>query len=53
MIIQILFVIFMVLWMLTHFPAGPHTLYPWASGILAWPSVLMLGLWLFLPMARG
>ena len=52
MIIQILFVIFMVLWLLTHFPQGPHAGYPWANGILAWLSVLMLGLWLFLPMAR-
>lgn len=52
MIIQILFVIFMVLWMLTFFP-GPHiNNYPWANHVLAWLSTLMLGLWLFLPMAR-
>jgi len=53
MVIQILFIIFMVLWLLAFFP-GPHTTsYPWANGVLAWLSVLMLGLWLFLPMARG
>jgi len=53
MIIQILFVVFMVLWLLTFFPSGPRRDYPWANGLLAWLSVLMLGLWLFLPMARG
>jgi hypothetical protein len=52
MVVQILFVVFMVLWLLTFFP-GPHVAnYPWANNVLAWLSVLMLGFWLFLPMAR-
>ena len=52
MVIEILFIIFMVLWLLTFFP-GPHTAtYPWAHGALAWLAVLMLGIWLFAPMAR-
>jgi len=52
MVVQILFIIFMVLWLLTFFP-GPHLAnYPWANNVLAWLSVLMLGLWLFLPTAR-
>lgn len=51
MVIEILFIVFMVLWLLTFFP-GPHSGYPWANGVLAWLSVLMLGIFLFLPMVR-
>jgi len=52
MVIEILFIIFMVLWLLTFFPSGVQAGYPWANGVLAWLSVLMLGIFLFLPMVR-
>jgi hypothetical protein len=52
MIVEILFIIFMVLWMLTFFP-GPHIAgYPWANNVLAWLCVAMLGIFLFVPGLR-
>jgi hypothetical protein len=52
MIIEILFVIFMVFWLLTHFPNGPVAGYPWAPHALAFICVLLLGLYLFAPAMR-
>ena len=52
MIVEILFIIFMVLWLLTFFP-GPHAGYPWANNVLAWLAVFMLGIFLFVPGLRG
>jgi hypothetical protein len=53
MIIEILFVVTMFLWVLTIAPFPP--LAPFAAGqaFLAFVSVLLLGLFLFLPGLRG
>ena len=53
MVIEILFIIFMVLWLLTFFPSGLQAGYPWANGVLAWLCVMLLGVYLFLPLVRG
>lgn len=52
MIIQVLFVVFMALWGISCFPHPTMEGYRWANSLLAFLSVLMLGLFLFMPGLR-
>lgn len=53
MIIEILFVVVMFLWFLTILPIPPLQPYAAAHPWFAFISVLLLGLFLFLPGLRG
>ena len=51
MILEVLFVVFMALWGVSLLPAAAP--YAGSRSILAWVSVLVLGLYLFAPALRG
>jgi hypothetical protein len=53
MIIEILFVVCLFLWALTLLPFPPLAPYARGSDFLAFVSVLLLGLFIFLPGLRG
>jgi hypothetical protein len=53
MIIEILFVVTMFLWVLTLLPFPPLAPYARGSDFLAFVSVLLLAMFIFLPGLRG
>jgi hypothetical protein len=53
MIIEVLFVVTMFLWVLTLLPFPPLAPYANGAAFLAFVSVLLLGLFIFLPGLRG
>lgn len=52
MVLTILFVVSMFLWGLSTIPHPTITAFGWASSLLAWISVLILGLFIFVPGLR-
>lgn len=52
MIIEILLVVTLFLWFLTLLPVGPISAYSWSTAWLAWISVLLLTVFLFMPGVR-
>jgi hypothetical protein len=52
MILEILFVVTMFLWFLSSLPVPQVTQFGWASTWLAFISVLLLGLFIFMPGLR-
>jgi len=52
MIVEILFVVFMALWLLTSLPFAPLAQFQPANSFLAWLCVLLLGVFLFVPALR-
>jgi len=52
MVIEILLIIALFLWFLSLLPAAPIANYGWATGWLAWISVLLLAVFLFVPGLR-
>lgn len=53
MIIEILFVVAMFIWFLTQLPVPQATQFGWAGNWLAFISVLLLGIFIFVPGLRG
>lgn len=52
MVLTILFVVSMFLWGLSVLPHPTIAQFGWATSLLAWISVLILGLFIFVPGLR-
>lgn len=52
MVLEILFVVAMFIWFLSILPVPQLATYAWAGGWLAFISVLLLGLFIFMPGLR-
>jgi hypothetical protein len=53
MILEVLWAVIMLLTLITVFPNGPASQWPYAHGGLLWLAVLFLGLYIFMPALRG
>ncbi len=52
MVLEVLLIVSLFLWFLSLLPFPPMPNYTWAHGWLAWISVLLLALFLFVPGLR-
>ena len=53
MVLEILVVVALFIWFLSLLPIPQAPAFTWATGWLAWISVLLLALFIFMPGLRG
>jgi len=53
MIIEVLLIVTLFLWLLSLLPVPQVTPFAWAGNWLAWISMVLLTLYIFLPAIRG